>query len=60
MCGVHSDRFCSLHSVSFCMKSAVDSVEGADQGREDFDWLPYGCELYLAENKAGGFVGIEP
>ena len=42
------------------MKSAVDNVEGEDQGREDFDWLPYGCELYLAENKAGGFVGIEP
>ena len=41
------------------MKSAVDNVEGEDQGREDFDWLHYGCELYLAENKASGFVSIE-
>lgn len=51
--------FSSLWSVSFCMKSAVDNVEGEDQGREDFDWLHYGCELYLAENKASGFVSTE-
>ena len=29
--------FCSLHSVSFFMKSTVDNVEDVDQGREDFD-----------------------